>query len=80
GRIANSRGILAQSLSQMDDALTLFTTAYETFAELGDEMNVAVAQTNLGVTWLHVGRHDKAIPLLEAALAGKERVRSRGGV
>lgn len=80
GRIANSRGILAQSQSRIDAALESFSSAHGTFARLGDEMNVAVAQTNLGVTWLHLGRHDKAIPLLEQALSGKERVRSKGGI
>lgn len=80
GRIANSRGILAQGRSRMDEALTLFGRALEIFTGLGDEMNVAVVRTNLGVTWLHLGRHDKAIPLLEEALAGKERVRSKGGI
>lgn len=80
GRIANSRGILTQGRSRMDEALALFGEALQIFTELGDEMNVAVVQTNIGVTWLHLGRHDKAIPLLEQALAGKERVRSRGGI
>jgi len=80
GRVANSRGILAQGQSQLDQALTLFTNAYQYFATLGDEMNLAVATTNLGVTWLHLGQHDKAIALLEEALLGKERVRSRGGI
>ena len=80
GRVANSRGILAQGQSRLDEALTLFTKAYDHFAALGDEMNLAVAKTNLGVTWLHLGQHDKAIALLEEALLGKERVRSRGGI
>jgi CHAT domain-containing protein/tetratricopeptide (TPR) repeat protein len=80
GRIANSRGILAQSRSAMDEALAQFTKGHDVFRRLGDEMNVAVALTNLGVTWLHLGRHDKAVPLLEEALKGKLRVRSKGGV
>lgn len=80
GRIANSRGILAQSRSEMDAALSAFTAAHDTFKGLGDEMNLAVALTNIGVTWLHLGRHDKAVPLLEQALVGKERVRSKGGI
>jgi CHAT domain-containing protein/Tfp pilus assembly protein PilF len=80
GRIANSRGILAQGQSRMDTALEAFNSAHDTFNRLGDEMNIAVALTNLGVTWLHLGRHDKAIPLLEQALVGKERVRSKGGI
>lgn len=80
GRTLNSEALLEQGRSAFDRSLERLERAREVFARIGDTMNLAVVETNLGVTWLHLGRVERAMPHLEAALAGKRKVRSEGGV
>lgn len=80
GRILNSRALLEQGRSRFDRALELFGEAKDAFNRVADALNVAVTETNLGVTWLQLGSVDRAVPLLDRALAQKRKARSEGGV
>ena len=80
GRALNSRALASQAAGHLGEALAQFGEALALFRAIDDEMNVAVAETNLGTTQLYLGRADLALPHLRRALAGKRRVRSEGGV
>jgi len=80
GRSLNSEALLEQSRSAFDKSLKLLDRAHEAFAKVADTTNLTVVDANIGVTWLHLGRLDRAIPKLESALAGKRRLLSMGGV
>jgi len=80
GRTWNSEALLELNHSAFDKALKLFAKAHAAFERVADTTNLVVVDANIGVTWLHLGRVDKAIPHLERALAGKRRLLSNGGV
>ncbi len=80
GRSLNSEALLEQNQSAFDKSLTLLARARTEFERVADTTNMVVVDANLGVTWLHLGRVDNAIPKLLSALAGKRRLLSAGGV
>ena len=80
GRVHNLLGLVAQSAAHYQEALAELGLALASFEDLGDEMNVAVAKTNIGWTRVLLGQPELGLPELQEALRLKRRVRSDGGV